>query len=93
MTLNKQDGSLTTSPAATSSSVNQTDKQKPFCEFVTWKGYGYNKQELVYPSTLRLKNVSFVNKTPNGDAKAIKVEYDLTTKLPTHAYRHDRGLL
>ena len=82
MTLNKQDGSLTTSPAATSSSVNQTDKQKPFCEFVTWKGYGYNKQELVYPSTLRLKNVSFVNKTPNGDAKAIKVEYDLTTKLP-----------
>ena len=54
MTLNKQDGSLTTSPAATSSSVNQTDKQKPFCEFVTWKGYGYNKQELVYPSTLRL---------------------------------------
>lgn len=82
MTLNKQDGSLTTSPAATSSSVNQTDKQKPFCEFVTWKGYGYNKQELVYPTTLRLKNVSFVNKTPNGDAKAIKVEYDLTTKLP-----------
>ena len=82
MTLNKQDGSLTTSPAATSSSVNQTDKQKPFCEFVTWKGYGYNTQELVYPSTLRLKNVSFVNKTPNGDAKAIKVEYDLTTKLP-----------
>ena len=82
ITLNKQDGSLTTSPAATSSSVNQTDKQKPFCEFVTWKGYGYNKQELVYPSTLRLKNVSFVNKTPNGDAKAIKVEYDLTTKLP-----------
>ena len=82
MTLNKQDGSLTTSPAATSSSVNQTDKQKPFCEFVTWKGYGYNKQELVYPTTLRLKNVSFVNKTPNGDAKAIKVKYDLTTKLP-----------
>ena len=82
ITLNKQDGSLTTSPAATSSSVYQTDKQKPFCEFVTWKGYGYNKQELVYPSTLRLKNVSFVNKTPNGDAKAIKVEYDLTTKLP-----------
>ena len=36
----------------------------------------------MYPTTLRLKNVSFVNKTPNGDAKAIKVEYDLTTKLP-----------
>ncbi len=76
----RKDGTLSTAPAA--DSADPTDRQTPFCEFVTWKGYGYNKQELVYPADLRLKNASFVDKTPNGNAKAIKVEYDLTAKLP-----------
>lgn len=78
----RKDGTLSTAPAA--DSVAPKDRQTPFCEFVTWKGYGYNKQELVYPADLRIKNASFVDKTPNGDAKvkAIKVEYDLTAKLP-----------
>lgn len=76
----RKDGSVSTTPTA--ASTDPTDRQMPFCEFVTWKGYGYNKQELVYPAELRLKNASFVDKTPNGNAKAIKVEYDLTAKLP-----------
>ena len=78
----RKDGTLSTAPAA--DSADPKDRQTPFCEFVTWKGYGYNKQELVYPADLRIKNASFVDKTPNGDAKvkAIKVEYDLTAKLP-----------
>ena len=75
----RKDGSVSTTPTA--ASADPTDRQMPFCEFVTWKGYGYNKQELVYPADLRLKNVSFVDKTPNSNAK-IKVEYDLTAKLP-----------
>ena len=76
----RKDGSVSTTPTA--ASTDPTDRQMPFCEFVTWKGYGYNKQELVYPAELRLKNASFVDKTPNGNAKAIKVEYNLTAKLP-----------
>ena len=78
----RKDGTLSTAPAA--DNADPKDRQTPFCEFVTWKGYGYNKQELVYPADLRIKNASFVDKTPNGDAKvkAIKVEYDLTAKLP-----------
>jgi len=76
----RKDGTLSTAPAA--DGTDPTDRQTPFCEFVTWKGYGENKQELVYPADIRLKNASFVDKTPNGDAKAIKVEYDLTAKLP-----------
>ena len=75
----RQDGSVSTTPTA--AGTNPTDRQMPFCEFVTWKGYGYNKQELVYPAELHLKNASF-DKAPNGNAKAIKVEYDLTAKLP-----------
>ena len=77
----RQDGSVSTTPTATAAGTNPTDRQMPFCEFVTWKGYGYNKQELVYPAELHLKNASF-DKAPNGNAKAIKVEYDLTAKLP-----------
>ena len=76
----RKDGTLSTAPAA--DSADPADRQTPLCEFITWKGYGYDKQELVYPADIRLKNASFVDKTPNGDAKAIKVEYDLTAKLP-----------
>ena len=34
VTLNKHDGSLTTSPAATADSANSIDRQKPYCEFI-----------------------------------------------------------
>ncbi len=72
VTLNKQNGAITTSPAAIADSIGQ---QKPFCEFITYRGSGW---ENVHPANLRLKSASFVNRTPNGNAKAIKAEYALT---------------
>ena len=75
VTLNRQDGSVTTSPAVIS---DNTGRQKPFCEFITYRGSGW---EIVHPANLRLKSASFVNKTPNGNAKAIKAEYALTVNL------------
>ena len=75
VTLNRQDGSVTTSPAVIS---DNTGRQKPFCEFITYRGSGY---EIVHPANLRLKSASFVNRTPNGNAKAIKAEYALTVNL------------
>lgn len=41
VTLNKHDGSLTTSPAATADSANSIDRQKPYCEFIIYGSYGY----------------------------------------------------
>ena len=78
VTLNRQDGSVTTSPAVIS---DNTGKQKPFCEFITYQGYAYNIREIVHPANLRLKSAAFVNRTPNGDATAIKAEYVLTVNL------------
>lgn len=78
VTLNRQTGALTTAPAATS---NNPGQQKPFCEFITYEGYAYNRREVAHPATLSLKNATFVEKTPNGDAKAIKAEYALTAEL------------
>ncbi len=75
VTLNRQDNSVSTSPAATS---DGSDRQKPFCEFITYRGSGY---EIVHPANLRLKSASFVKNTPNGAAKAIKAEYALTVNL------------
>ncbi len=75
VTLNKQNGAITTSPAAIADSIGQ---QKPFCEFITYRGSGW---ENVHPANLRLKSASFVNRTPNGNAKAIKAEYALTVNL------------
>lgn len=76
VTLNRQTGILTTAPTAASDSPGQ---QKPYCEFITYdNGIGYNKKEITHPATLSLKSASFVKKTPNGTANAIKVEYDLT---------------
>lgn len=51
VTLNKHDGSLTTSPAATADSANSIDRQKPYCEFIIYGSYGYGK---AHPATLRL---------------------------------------
>ena len=75
----QKDGTLSTAPTAADG--DPTDRQTPFCRFITYEGYAYNKRQVVHPADLRLKSVSFVNKTPNGNAKAIKVEYDLAVVL------------
>ena len=75
----RKDGTLSTAPTAADG--DPTDRQTPFCRFITYEGYAYNKRQVVHPADLRLKSVSFVNKTPNGNAKAIKVEYDLAVVL------------
>ncbi len=78
VTLNKQNGAITTSPAAIADSTGQ---QKPFCEFITYEGEGYNRKDVAHPANLSLKSVEFVNNTPNGKATAIKAEYTLTSNL------------
>lgn len=75
----RKDGTLSTAPAA--DSADPTDRQMPYCNFVTFKGSGYNKRDIVHPAELRLKHIVPVDKTPNGTAKAIKVEYDLTATV------------
>ena len=75
----RKDGTLSTAPTAAGG--DPTDRQTPFCKFITYEGYAYNIREVVHPAELRLKSVSFVNKTPNGNAKAIKAEYDLTVNF------------
>ena len=75
----RKDGTLSTAPTAADG--DPTDRQTPFCRFITYEGYAYNIREVVHPAELRLKRISFVNKTPNGNAKAIKVEYDLAVVL------------
>ena len=75
VTLNRQTGILTTAPTAASDSPGQ---QKPYCEFITYdNGIGYNKKEITDPATLSLKSASFVEKTPNGDTKAISGDINL----------------
>ena len=76
----RKDGTLSTAPTA--ADADPTDRQMPFCEFFTYEGYAYNIREVVHPTDLRLKSVKFVNQTPNGNAKAIKAEYDLTVNFP-----------
>ena len=75
----RKDGTLSTAPTAAGG--DPTDRQTPFCRFITYEGYAYNIREVVHPAELRLKRISFVNQTPNGNAKAIKVEYDLAVVL------------
>ena len=75
----RKDGTLSTAPTA--ADADPTDRQTPFCRFITYEGYAYNKRQVVHPADLRLKRISFVNKTPNGNAKAIKAEYDLAVVL------------
>ena len=75
----RKDGTLSTAPTAAGG--DPTDRQMPFCRFITYEGYAYNIREVVHPAELRLKRISFVNKTPNGNAKAIKAEYDLAVVL------------
>ena len=75
----RKDGTLSTAPAT--ESADPTDRQTPYCYFVTYAGYGYNKKATSHPASLRLKSLTFVNKTPNGTAKAIRADYDLTVNL------------
>ena len=76
----RKDGTLSTAPAA--DTADPTDRQTPFCYFVTYRGYGYNKREISHPASLRLKSLTFVSRTPNGAAKAIRADYDLTVAFP-----------
>ena len=75
----RKDGTLSTAPAT--ESADPTDRQTPYCYFVTYAGYGYNNKATSHPASLRLKSLTFVNKTPNGTAKAIRADYDLTVNL------------
>lgn len=68
------DGTLSTTPAA--DGTDPTDRQTPFCEFVT-----YGSNHITHPTSLRLKSLKFVKQTPNGTANAIQAEYDLTVDL------------
>ena len=70
----RKDGTLSTAPAA--DSADPTDRQTPFCYFVT-----FGAKRTTYPANLRPKSVESVDKTPNGPAVAVKVEYDLTVDL------------
>lgn len=70
----RKDGTLSTAPAT--ESADPTDRQTPYCYFVT-----YGSRHITHPASLRLKSLTFVNKTPNGAAKAIKADYDLTVNL------------
>ena len=75
----RKDGTISTAPTAAGG--DPTDRQTPFCKFITYEGYAHNIRQVVHPADLRLKSISFVNKTPNGDAKAIKAEYDLAVVM------------
>ena len=68
------DGTLSTTPAA--DGTDPTDRQTPFCEFVT-----YGSNHITHPASLRLKSLKFVKQTPNGTANAIQAEYNLTVDL------------
>lgn len=70
----RKDGTLSTAPAT--ESADPTDRQTPYCYFVT-----YGSRHTTHPASLRLKSLTFVNKTPNGTAKAIRADYDLTVNL------------
>lgn len=70
----RKDGTLSTAPTA--DSADPVDRQTPFCYFVA-----YGTKHTTYPANLRPKSVEFVDKTPNGPAVAVKVEYDLTVDL------------
>ena len=70
----RKDGTLSTTPAT--ESADPTDRQTPYCYFVT-----YGSRHITHPASLRLKSLTFVNKTPNGTAKAIRADYDLTVDL------------
>ena len=70
----RKDGTLSTAPTAAGG--DPTDRQMPFCYFVT-----YGSRHTKHPASLRLKSIQFVDRTPNGNAKAIRADYDLTIDL------------
>ena len=70
----RKDGTLSTAPTA--ADADPTDRQTPFCYFVT-----YGSRHTKHPASLRLKSIQFVDRTPNGNAKAIRADYDLTIDL------------
>ena len=55
----RKDGTLSTAPAT--ESADPTDRQTPYCYFVT-----YGSRHTTHPASLRLKSLTFVNKTRDG---------------------------
>ena len=62
----REDGTLSTTPAT--ESADPTDRQTPYCYFVT-----YGSRHTTHPASLRLKSLTFVNRTPNGVARALRI--------------------
>ena len=50
----RKDGTLSTAPTAADG--DPTDRQTPFCYFVTYEGYAYGTRKS-YPASLRLKSI------------------------------------
>lgn len=88
----RKDGTLSTAPAA--DSADPTDRQMPYCNFVTFKGSGYNKRDIVHPAELRMKHIVPVDKTPNGAAEGHQggVRHD-GHGVRENRHRNDHGLL
>lgn len=61
----RKDGTLSTAPAT--ESADPTDRQTPYCYFVT-----YGSRHITHPTSLRLKSLTFVNQTPNGGGAGFK---------------------
>ena len=62
----RKDGTLSTAPAT--ESADPIDRQTPYCYFVT-----YGSRHITHPASLRLKSLTFVNRTPNGVARALRI--------------------
>lgn len=61
----RKDGTLSTAPAT--ESADPTDRQTPYCYFVT-----YGSRHITHPASLRLKSLTFVNQTLNGGDAGFK---------------------
>ena len=61
----RKDGTLSTAPAT--ESADPTDRQTPYCYFVT-----YGSRHITHPASLRLKSLTFVNQTLNGGGAGFK---------------------
>lgn len=61
----RKDGTLSTAPAT--ESADPIDRQTPYCYFVT-----YGSRHITHPASLRLKSLTFVNRTLNGGGAGFK---------------------
>ena len=70
----RKGGTLSTAPAT--ESADPTDRQTPYCYFVT-----YGSRHITHPASLRLKSLTFVNKTPNGGTPSVGTTPNTGQKL------------